>query len=185
MIYVLPQLFMVFDCESVGLHGETFAVGWCLIDRKGNRLSEGYEACDPNSATAENDADREWVAKNVPIPYEGYGWALPEEVRESFWEAWLKAKERGAILVADCAWPVEARFLIQCVNDFHSERCWSGPYPLHDLASISFAACLDPLGIEERLPEELPVHDPLADARQSARLLIKALDRLHPAKGQG
>jgi hypothetical protein len=33
----------------------------------------------------------------------------------------------------------------------------------------------DPLATNERLPDELPAHNPLCDARQSARLLIEAL----------
>jgi hypothetical protein len=51
----------------------------------------------------------------------------------------------------------------------------SGPYPLHDLASILLAHGRDPLAKNERLPEELPEHDPLNDARQSARLLHEVL----------
>jgi hypothetical protein len=33
--FVLPDLWMVFDCESIGLHGETFAVGYVVIDSSG------------------------------------------------------------------------------------------------------------------------------------------------------
>jgi hypothetical protein len=39
------------------------------------------------------------------------------------------------------------------------------------------AVGMDPLGTNERLPNELPIHDPLADACQSARLLIQALNK--------
>jgi hypothetical protein len=74
-----------------------------------------------------------------------------------------------------CAWPVEARFLAACVDDNPMTHEWSGPYPLHDLASVLMAAGRDPLAKNERLPGELPEHDPLADARQSARLLLAAL----------
>jgi hypothetical protein len=50
-----------------------------------------------------------------------------------------------------------------------------GPYPLVDVASVRLAAGLDPLGAYDRTAGELPVHNPLADARQSARLLLEAL----------
>jgi hypothetical protein len=33
----------------------------------------------------------------------------------------------------------------------------------------------DPLATYERLPNELPAHDPMADARQSARLWLECL----------
>jgi hypothetical protein len=79
------------------------------------------------------------------------------------------------MLAADCAWPVEARFLAACVDDQPEQRAWEGPYPLIDIASVRLAAGLDPLATVERLPSEMPAHDPLADARQSARLLIEAL----------
>ena len=33
----------------------------------------------------------------------------------------------------------------------------------------------DPMATNERMPDELPAHHPLMDARQSARLLVDAL----------
>lgn len=174
---------MVFDVESVGLHGEGFQAGAVLIDRSGKTLGEHFFACDLSTA-AGPDEGREWVAANVPPPdwsddgVRRYNCRDPRHLREKFWQVWLLSKDRGAVLVADCAWPVEARFLAECVDDDPANRYWDGPYPLHDLASIRLAAGLDPLATEERRPNELPIHDPLADARQSARLLIEALGRL-------
>ena len=173
----MGQLFMVFDVESVGLHGEGFAVGWVVVDRRGSELSCGLAACNPADADGD-DEGRPWVEEHGPAdifpPADEYG---PMWVREQFWDAWRAWSSRGdVVLVADCAWPVEARFLARCVDDSREARFWEGPYPLHDLASIRLAAGLDPLGTCERLPDELPAHDPLADARQSARLLIEALD---------
>ena len=47
-------------------------------------------------------------------------------------------------------------------------------------------AGMDPMATYDRLPAELPRHDPLADARQSARLLVEALRRSRiGAKGYG
>jgi hypothetical protein len=101
-------------------------------------------------------------------------------VRNGFWRTWLEWKSRGAVLVADCAWPVEARFLAACVDDNLDARTWDGPYPLHELASFMVAAGMDPMTTYDRLPDE-PQHDPLGDARQSARLLVMALGRLTAA----
>jgi hypothetical protein len=53
-----------------------------------------------------------------------------------------------------------------------------GPYPLHEIASFMTAAGMDPMATYARLPDELPKHHPLADARQSARLLWLAVSRI-------
>jgi hypothetical protein len=182
-----PSLFMVFDVESIGLHGQGFAVGWVVVNRMGVELEANRLACNPIAAAGDKEG-REWVAANVPpIPVSRLDHMTPElaemfaikspgGVRYGFWSRWLHWKGQGAVLAADCCWPVEARFLVECVEDDPVARRWLGPYPLIDIASIRLAKGLDPLGTEERRPDELPVHDPLADARQSARLLIEALN---------
>lgn len=166
------DLFMVFDVESIGLHGEGFAVGWVVVDREGAEHSFGLLAC-PRGTCHGMNKNREWVNEHVPHVFNTD--ATPREMRSVFWRHWLQWKAKGAVLVADCCWPVEAKFLLQCVNDEPVAREWEGPYPLHDLASVMLALGRDPLATHERLHEELPVHHPLADARQSARLLVEAL----------
>lgn len=166
-----PPLYMVFDVESVGLHGEGFSYGYVVVDDHGKELEAGGSGCLPSHAAGAPD-DLAWVQEHCPQwTYCG----TPDEVRQAFWDVWQRLKSKGAILVADCLWPVEARFLNACIDDAKAERKWEGPYPFIDVASVRLAAGLDPLGTEERLPNELPAHDPLADARQSARLLIEAL----------
>lgn len=171
---MLPKYFMVFDVESVGLHGEGFAVGWVVLDQGGHRVSDGKAACDPHNALG-SEENRRWISENVPP--QPVLFQLPSDVRSLFWREWLSWKKSGAVLLADCCWPVEARFLAACVDDDPTARNWEGPYPLHDLASILLALDGDPLATNERLPNELPQHDPLCDARQSARLLAEALLR--------
>ena len=166
-----PNKFLVFDVESVGLHGEGFAFGWVLVVGESQTM-EGRFACSPGAASG-HDAARYWVKENIAhIPA---NCETPRQVREAFWETWKLCKALGALLVADCCWPVEARFLAACVDDAPLTREWEVPYPLHDLASIILAKGGDPLATRERLPDELPAHDPLCDARQSARLLIEAM----------
>jgi hypothetical protein len=72
------------------------------------------------------------VAENVP-PLEVTS-PTKQHLRNTFWHEWRRWADQGAVLVADCAWPVEANFLSACVKLNHAEREWQGPYPLHDLA---------------------------------------------------
>lgn len=99
----------------------------------------------------------------------------PQMIRQAFWKHWLQWKAVGARLVADCAWPVEARFLAACVDDNLAANGWFGPYPLFDIASISAAHGLDPLEKRPRRYGESPEHNPLCDAKQSARILLTLL----------
>jgi hypothetical protein len=169
----MVDTFMVFDVESIGLHGEGFAVGWVVITRAGERLDEGYLACHPLTARGTLEGG-EWVAQHVPTME--FQCDTPRSVREGFWRLWRHWAEKGALLVADCAWPVEARFMAMTIEDAMPEREWQGPYPLHDLASVLLAVGHNPLARYERTADELPVHHPLMDARQSARLLVESLN---------
>lgn len=170
----MPDLFMVFDVESIGLHGEGFAVGYVVVTRDGEIVGDRIFACSPDQAAGSAEG-RAWVAENCPPLV--WNCSSPREVRRFFWNGWLSWKDQGAVLVADCAWPVEARFLAACVDDDAEHRQWQGPYPLHELASFMVAAGMDPMATYDRLPDE-PQHDPLGDARQSARLLMQSLTRL-------
>ena len=169
-----PKLFFMFDVESVGLHGEGYAVGGGVFDSSGKALSEFLFAVDPDKCHG-NAAGRKWLIENAPHIPPTHDDA--EDMREAFWCEWERAKEQGAVMVADCGWPVEARFLIACIKDDPLAREWSGPYPLHEMASFLVASGMNPLEHFDRLPNELPVHDPLADARQSMRILAMALPR--------
>lgn len=125
--------------------------------------------------------DLDWINENV-IPN------LPEvnceslaELRDWFWEIWIKWKSEGAYMVSDCAWPVETNFLSDCVKN-SNDRNWTGPYPLIDVSSILLSIGKDPVGNYGRKDNELPEHNPLNDARQSARVLIKNLKELETYK---
>lgn len=99
-------------------------------------------------------------------------------MREKFWRRWLHWKEKGAVLAAECAWPVEGRFLNECIDTLPTDRKWAGPYPLLEISSIMIAGGMDPMANHPRLDDEQPAHNPLADARQSARLLMLAIQNL-------
>lgn len=173
----MADVFMVFDVESVGLHGDAFAVGWTVVNRDGDRLGEGCISC-PIDLCNGDDRNRVWVEQNVPKLVVTN--PTPEDLRDSFWKEWIYWSTQGAVLVADCSWPVEANFLSSCVKMSPEEREWTGPYPLHDLASMLLIFGVDPRATTDRLPDELPAHHPQMDARQSARHLVACLRR---AKG--
>lgn len=161
--------FFVFDVESVGLHGEAFAVGICVLDPTGKEhaallFGKRYESC---KGTLENF---KWICDNAPEMDFHTG-----ELYESFWHCWTYWKKQGAVMAADVPWPVETGFLSRCVNAAHAEREFNGPYPIIDVASVLLAKGYDPLGEYFRLENEEPKHDPLADARQSARILTMVL----------
>lgn len=168
---------IVFDVEALGLHGEGFAVaaGHYI---NGTLVREVLFACDPGLARAERQEDREWIAANVP-PLE-YNCDSPADVRLKFWDFWMTVKTEypEVVMAGECVWPVETGFLSACVAQVGDDAWWAGPYPLHDIATMLLAAGMDPLKEYPRRPDELPKHHPLADVRQSARLLHTAVARL-------
>ena len=180
--------FFVFDVESIGLHGQAFSVAGGIYDDDGVPLHEFAYHCHPDRADGEF-SDREWVMANVTQSTASKNVTNPRGVRDAFWHAWMKAVEQKARMFVECGWPVEASFLSACIRD-DASRNWDGPYPMHEIASVMLAAGMDPMATYERLPHELPAHEPLADARQSARLLATALKSLvnvpvHPVGREG
>lgn len=172
--FQLPPFFFVFDVESLGLHGEGFAVAGAVLSKGGINVEEFCYCSDRRFAQGAMD-DRQWVDANVPQMEITH--PATRALRSAFWEKWCWWKKEGAVMVADCNWPVEARFLSQCVDDAKEVRNWEGPYPILDLGSILFANGKDPLAEFPRLPSELPKHHPLMDARQSARILMETINQ--------
>jgi len=175
---------VVFDVESVGLHGVGFAVGAVVLDLEtGERVEEFYAAFDPQRDehwhVSEDRRNWPWVEENVlpTLPVPPFTHFASHECYSAFWRFWRKWAEQGALMAADCAWPVEASFLSECASYEWNRREWEGPYPLLDLSSVLFAYGLNPIGTFDRLPDELPAHNPLNDARQSARVLYETMRR--------
>lgn len=167
----LPKYFFVFDVESVGLYGEGFAAGYTVLDQKGEEVDAGCFAC-PSVLADGSDSDRDWINENVPmIEYTNDN---PAEVRREFWKAWKYWSSQGASMFAETAFPVETLFLIDCVQEVPMRKK-EAPYPLHDISSVMLSFGMDPKAEYDRYITELPKHNPLADARQSARLLMESL----------
>lgn len=172
----VEALWLVFDAESIGLHGPPFAVGWVVVDARGAELESGYAGCDPQGFVG-TEEDWAWVRQNVLPGLPAPTHATAVEVLETFWSAWMRWRVRGAQLVANSGWPVEARFLIGCFERDRDARYWVGPHPLHEVGTARLVAGLPPVSVCLRLPAELPDHHPTADARHSARLWVEALAR--------
>jgi hypothetical protein len=176
---VKPDFLMFFDVESIGLHGEGFAVGWVVVDAAGELQEEQRWACPSEAATGEA-SDRDWVAANVPALAVTHD--SPIALRAAFWAVWQVWRERGACLVADCPWPVEAGFLSACVKDLGPSSHWQGPYPLLDVSTLVWAAGHDPRQPNERVAEaERPIHDPLADSHHALHRWQESCRALHGA----
>lgn len=176
----IPPAFFVFDAESIGLHGEHFAVAGGVYLPNGAAQWEFRYACSAEYCRGD-ESDREWVNENVPMIDATHRGGL--SMRDAFWEQWMKAKAQypGIAMAAECAWPVEAGLVARCIAD-DPDRKWQGPYPFHEIASFMAAAGMDPMANYDRMPSEMPKHDPLADARQSARLLAEAIAKLEGIK---
>lgn len=170
---------MSVDVEAIGLYGPAFWVGWVLFD-KGIEIESGYYACNPVAMLTEPGNDWDWVKANIPKPVGGYNRQWPIGVRLGFWQSYMELIDRytDLIVVADCPFPVETRFFEQCINDAPMERRPYAPYPLVDVASIGLALGFDPMVEHTRALDELPRHDPVNDARQSGRQLIRYLQSI-------
>lgn len=167
-------MFLVFDVESMGLYGTGFSVGYVFTTKDGRIIEEGLWATNRNTMWA-SDNDKDWVENNVPhipITHETY-----KELCESFWALWVRLKHMypDMTIWADCSFPVEAAFLMDCVTYDEINRKWHAPYPLHELATLLFIKGKNATQHFPRNPDELPMHNPLCDARQSARILIENL----------
>ena len=180
---------LVFDVESIGLHGEHFAVGWVIYDH-GKLVENDWVAC-PSTFASGTAEGRRWIEQNLPEdvidpPIGPHLVANTRGVREAFWHLWSKERNNGTKIWADVAWPVEARFLIACIEDGReaevdprtltippTDREFQGPYPVLDIRTI-YSMCANPPSYPEMRG---PVHHPMYDAWRSAELLLLMLEQ--------
>lgn len=160
--------FLMFDVESVGLHGEGFSVGYVIMEN-GEEIIGNEVGCALHSAYG-HEEDREWVRMNV-------SWKITFADRKSLLRAFAPLihsnVKMGYAIVTDCGWPVETNFLTSLVESTGVKD--NVPYPLYDVSSVLAALGYDPIATYPRKENELPAHNPLNDARQSARVLLEAL----------
>lgn len=172
----IPFPWLVFDVESVGLFGDPFAVGWVIIDKDGKEIQSDWKGCSYRKVSG-TKKDFEWCFLNIP-----------KEVRMGNMNTTLQRKNDildiyyhfGAILtihgprcsiISDCPFPVESKFLLN-VEKYNSN--FISPYPLYDVATALAVLGKDPTANYPRRANE-PLHHPLGDARQSARILYETI----------
>ncbi len=166
------QLFFSVDAETDGLYGEAFAIGAVVTDEKGEIRDSFCEKC---SVPEVRD---EWTRANC-LPYlkDIPECGSREELRRDFWSFYQKYREKSIIL-ADVPYPVEAQLFRKCVEENLSERCFQGPFPLIDVASILYASGYDPLADRMEFAGVTgDRHHPLTDAHASVLCLLKVLKR--------
>ena len=153
-------MYFSFDIESDGLYGEAFAVGAVVADDNGMIVDRFYGIAEAEKVQSE------WVKSNC-IPYltDFPVYADRRAMREAFWNFYLKYR-KSAYIISDVPVPVEAGFLRQCVMDDPENRTFEAPYPLIDVASVLFAAGLDP-DMDRTQFGCAQAHNPVDDALNS------------------
>ena len=183
--------------ESVGLAGDGFAVGWVAFDGA-RQIDEGLAATPANMVPG-SALGREWINANIPErvrnphPTDPIYRLSAQSVRQTFWDKWQSFGGRAIELWGDTIWPVEARFLIQTIDDSRTNESYivdggywtgavvrremDGPYPLLDICTL-FRICVARNTLFGKDAPPIEPHNPLEDARASARKLFRCLREL-------
>lgn len=170
----MSRPYLVLDVESDGLYGAPLAFGYVVVHPIwGTRLEQG------GGCLEELQVVNSWARQNVVPALKSTMQptaASRKDLLQQFLTVWRRWKERGAILAADVPFPVETRFLHDmiwyCVSV--EDVMDTSPYPLLDIESFIRGCGYRPEG-GIRLDDELPVHNPVCDARQSARQFLEGL----------
>lgn len=160
------------DAETDGLYGSVWAIGAVVLDEHGQELDRFSGQVDPF------DVESEWVRDNI-VPFIHLPrHASRRQLRDAFWEFWMKHKDE-TLCIADVGAPVESSLFRACVEDDLETRQWNGPYPLHEVATALLCAGVDP--DIDRVAYSglsgLTKHNPVDDAVASAHCWIKAMGR--------
>ena len=167
----------VFDCESDGLFGRTFAVGAVVADRDGNILDK-FEM---KSTGAEKEVKSWWVKENV-IPHIA---TMPKcrsiyTLYDEFYKFYLRNKNTCEIY-SDCNFPVETNFLSDVAKQDINNREFNMPFPLLDIATPENISIDRVEHFEKKNADyicqspatrKLRKHNPLDDAVASLCLLL-------------
>ncbi len=170
----IPFPWLVFDVESIGLYGDPFAVGLVLMNKDGDIFRQRWYGCNLEKHPAfmwSRPEDVKWCINNIPKHVKD-GNCTIEEMYSSFTTLLSSAIKQNYSIIADCPFPVEVNFLVNCER---RDRTYIGPYPLYDVSSILSALGKDPM---EEYPREegQTKHHPMWDAYVSAKQLYTALE---------
>lgn len=187
------QKYMVFDVESFGLYGEGFAYGYVVIDGMGKIYEERLCSCNMNTTFEgefishelhvggyTGDAwfdsvmdDRDWLDMNIPCLDEvpnHIGFEDPKALRKDFLQQLKRLRTEGVELIGDCIYPVETNFIAKAFEDVVIETIDDSPF----IYDINLLQKMEGLHLPF-LESELPQHNPLNDAKQSARVFVNLL----------
>lgn len=158
----------VFDVESERLFGKGFAWGAVVYSRNGDLIDQAYSCVNLDNVNADD-----WVKENVfPNQDSKYFVDTFKEMRDNFWNFYMKHKDTCEIW-SDVNFPVETNFLSDVAIDDLENRQWMMPYPLRDISNyISVHVDRD----EFNDGMEIKRHDPLFDAKLSAKGLLTILN---------
>jgi hypothetical protein len=180
-----PKFLLSVDAESWGVMGDIFWIGAVVYDEEGKEVGAFSASVDPflcsqaepeDTDLLERSNTRVWLTANV-FPHMKYRMHLPNgtiaSLRDGFW-AWFQAvRANGEVhLLADCGLCIESRLLVDAIKD-KPERLSEAPWFVHDVATALHIAGRDPTGTYARRANEVPAHDPVCDARQTARLFAE------------
>jgi hypothetical protein len=166
------------DAEVNGLHGRAFAVAFTV--RKGGKEVYSWSGRCPDRFVTDS-----WVIENIlarladmPVDY-----TSPDELEDAFFTAWSGAvssfTEDGVkpLTIAHCGYPVESGLFSRCIAMHPEERAWSGPFPLHDVATLLLAKGHNPMSVDAYLKEHQlapefhgVTHHPMYDAVVAAQV---------------
>lgn len=185
----MTEYVAVLDVESMGLYGKAFSYGIVVGDKLGNVVEEIYVYSDTDYHSAKTpqvnctkfENDITWVEEYVKPHVSLHSKYSPGSITYAFYETWKYLKEtyKDISLFADVPFPVESRFINQVVLQYvnSSELFNFSPYPL--LCVTSFRRAHNLPDYFDRLPNELPMHHPLMDARQSYRGLVEVYNLIN------
>jgi hypothetical protein len=190
------KVFISIDCEALCVSGGIFAVGASVHSvEDGSVQDEFFASClpetlpdwkaeHPNRAFMQEHVYPALDPKVNPRP-DKLKWHPthpgPVSMRDAFWKWLLEWRVSGRLeyLVSDWG-SIENQFLMQVLADDYQGRwpqfqCPTPLSPIHELGTVLLMRCGDAGKSFPRTKEELPVHHPTTDARQSGRVWFEQL----------
>jgi len=173
MKYQIPSKILSFDCESAGLNGPVFAIGYVVMENGVEIESDSISSGISEHSCECSSPNLRWLHENTPMDVlypatqEKDNGTIKWTGSHTHLAQWFKGvlqKHSEALIITDVGYPVETGFL---------REIQAYVYPLIDVSSVLLARGIDPTSTFDRLENELPKHHPLYDARQSARVFLE------------
>ncbi len=166
----MKEYVLMFDVESISLHGEGFAVAAVVANKRNGIITSNFQLLSLEGEAKASD----WVKENIlPCLQQMPTCETSRELRDKFYEFYMQHKETCDVW-SDCNFPVETNFLSAIVADDHESRQWEMPYPLLDLCTI-VDANID--RINNCGEGGLIKHNPLHDSIASLRMLLLTIQK--------